>query len=71
MKAALYPEELRLAACSLAEEIRDGRWSHLRELASKPAPAISELIEELRKRCSGFPIETYQRALADGLFETR
>ena len=55
----------------LAEEIRDGRWNHVADLASKPAPACVELIDELRKRCPGFSVLDYQRALADGLFASR
>ena len=56
---------------ALAEEIRDGRWNHVADLARKPAPACTELIDELRKRCPGFSDSEYQRSLADGLFASR
>jgi len=64
-------QTLRLKACELAEEIRDGRWRHLSDLSIKPAPACKELIDELKSRCPGFKTEEYQQALANGLFETR
>lgn len=64
-------EELRLAACNLAEEIREGRWQHVKDLRLKPAAACLELIDELRSRCPGHDLSAYQRALADGMFGTR
>jgi len=64
-------KKLADAGCALAEEIRDGRWSHAADLARKPAPACTELIDELRRRCPGFTISEYQRSLADGLFASR
>jgi hypothetical protein len=59
------------AAYDLAEEIRDGSWSHVADLARKPAPACTELIDEFRRRCPGFSVSDYQRALVDGLFASR
>jgi len=64
-------EALRLRACELAEEIRDGRWSHIEDLEHKPVPACDEIVSELERRCPGFDRATYQKALASGLFETR
>jgi hypothetical protein len=64
-------QTLSLAAYRLAEEIRDGRWRHVVELSRKPAPSCVELTDELQKRCPGFLLADYRRALADGLFETR
>ncbi|WP_395737346.1 hypothetical protein [Prosthecobacter sp.] len=63
--------KLEDAGYVLAEEIRDGRWKHVTDLARKPAPACAELIDELRRRCPGFTAEEYQRALGDGLFASR
>lgn len=59
------------AAYGLAQEIRDGRWNHVPDLARKPPPACTELIDELQRRCPGFSVSDYQRALADGLFASR
>lgn len=67
----LHSEELRLVACTLAEEIRGGLWEHVKDLRLKPAPACRELIDELRNRCPGHDVSAYQQALANGLFETR
>lgn len=64
-------QTLSLAAYQLAEEIRAGRWSHVSDLALKPAPACAELLQELERRCSGYSLGDYRRALANGLFETR
>jgi hypothetical protein len=58
-------------AYRLAEEIRDGRWNHVKDLVRKPAPACIELTDELQTRCPGFSIVEYQCALADGLHASR
>jgi hypothetical protein len=63
--------ELAQAAYQLASEIRDGCWRHLPDLKNKPAPSIPELIQEIGRRCPGFSVPEYQRALADGLIESR
>ena len=55
----------------LGEEIHDGRWRHIADLSRKPAPACTELIEEFRRRCPGFSLADYQRALADGLHNSK
>lgn len=55
----------------LAEEIRDGKWDHVSDLKKKPAPACIELTDEFRRRCPGYSLEQYQRALSDGLFASR
>jgi hypothetical protein len=65
------PKLLRIHGCELAEEIRLGRWSHLKDLLEKPASACVELIDELKVRCPGYDLEEYEQALANGLFETR
>lgn len=68
---AQIDKNLADAGYALAEEIRDGRWWHVADLARKPAPACAELIDELRRRCPGFSESEYQRSLADGLFASR
>jgi hypothetical protein len=60
--------ELADAAYDLAVEIHEGDWKHVKCLDLKPAPACPEIIDALRKRCPGYSVEQYQRALADGLF---
>jgi hypothetical protein len=62
---------LSAAAYQLAEEIRKGCWRHVVGLSQKPAPSCVELTDELQKRCPGFALADYQRALADGLFASR
>lgn len=66
-------DEKRLAdaAYRLAEEIRDGRRSHVSDLMWKPATACVELTDELSRRCPGFPLEAYKRALANGMRNSR
>lgn len=64
-------DTLRLRACELAEEIRDGRWNHVEGIAARPVPACLEIVDELERRCPGFDLAAYQQAIADGLFETR
>ena len=64
-------ETLRLSACELAEEVRAGRWDHIAGIKTQPVPACPEVVAELERRCPGFDLPTYRRAIADGLFETR
>lgn len=63
--------ELIMAAYTLAEEIRDGKWQHITDLNQQPVANIPELVDELRRRCPGYTLEAYQRALSDGMFATR
>lgn len=65
------PGTLRLKACELAEEVRGGRWDHIPEIKTRPVPSCPEVVAELERRWPGFNFPTYQRAIADGLFETR
>lgn len=58
-------------AYQLADEIRDGKWSHISELNLKPALDCKEIIDELRKRCPGYTNKEYKRAISTGLFESR
>ena len=59
------------AAYRLADEIRDGKWRHIADLAQKPVPACEEIIAELMCRCPGFQRLDYQRAIAEGLHASR
>jgi hypothetical protein len=63
--------ELQKAAYYLADEIRDGKWLHVSDLARKPASACSEIVEELERRCPGFSNSEYREAIARGLHESR
>jgi hypothetical protein len=58
--------ELGNAAYKLAVEMRDGDWEHAAPRNKRPI-LTPEIIEVLRKRCPGYSVEQYQRALADGL----
>jgi hypothetical protein len=64
-------KDTRLAAEAyrLADEVRDGRWRHID--LRKPVSAYAELTEELQKRCPGFSLADYRKALAVGMFESR
>ena len=62
---------LATEAYRLAEEIRAGHWHHVADLLRVPAPRCVELTNELQKRCPGFSLADYQRALADGLHASR
>ena len=64
-------KQLTDVAFYLAEEIHQGRWRHVSDLSRKPAPACAELLEEFQRRCPGFSLADYQRALADGLHNSK
>jgi hypothetical protein len=66
-----WPPPLYQAARELAAEIRDGSWRHVRDLKRKPVPDCVEIIDELRRRCRGFSMEEYKRAVAIALFDGR
>jgi hypothetical protein len=60
--------ELQAVAYQLADEIRDRKWDHV--LGPKPAPDCIEITTELARRCPGYTVEQYKRAIATGLFES-
>ena len=62
---------LAQAGATLAMEIQQGKWDHVRDLKTKPIGDCFELVEELRKRCPGYETEQYRRALASGVSNTR
>jgi hypothetical protein len=64
-------DELAKAAYQLAEEIRDGHWDHINDLATKPAQDCQEIIAALSQRCPGYTQEQYKRAISTGLFVSR
>ena len=64
-------EDLSKAAYILADEIWDGKWKHVSDLSSKPVPDCIEIINELEKRCPGHEKRKYERAIAQGMFESR
>ncbi|MEY4483452.1 MAG: hypothetical protein RL693_904 [Verrucomicrobiota bacterium] len=55
----------------LAEEIRDGRWKHIPDLAVKPVPVCEEIIQNLQRRCPGDTRQDYRTTVAKGLSESR
>lgn len=63
--------DLKSAAYKLAEEIWDKKWEHVSDLKTKPVPDCVEIIDELRRRCPGYRLEQYKRAIAQGMFESR
>jgi hypothetical protein len=64
-------DTLNDVAYDLAEEIRDGKWDHVKSTKTKPIAACIEIIEELRKRRPGHTLQEYQRAIADAMFASR
>jgi hypothetical protein len=64
------PEDLKISACTLAEEIRKGEWDRQCN-KSLPIPRSQKLIEELESRTPGFKRSEYESALALGMYETR
>ena len=64
-------EELTMAAYTLAEEIRDGKWKHVFDPKKQAVPNTPELVDELRRRCPGYTVEAYKRALSDGMLASR
>jgi hypothetical protein len=65
-------DALSLAAYDLCSEVRDGVWDIALRRAPNGQPAASaEVIDELRRRCPGHSVEAYQRAIAQGMFNSR
>ena len=58
---------LRETAAALAIEFHRGDWDHLPDLKNRPMGKLTELFDELEKRCPGHSrdrySETFQRAL--------
>jgi hypothetical protein len=66
------PDALALAAYGLCEEVRDGAWDVALKRVLNGQPAASpEVIDELRNRCPGYSTQEYQRAIAQGMFNSR
>ncbi len=66
------PDRLSLAAHDLCIEVREGAWNAVLKRVSNGQPAACpEVIEELRRRCPGHSVEDYQRAIAQGMFNSR
>lgn len=59
------------AAYQLAEEIRDGGWKHVADLATKPVPDCEEIVLELERRCPGHSRQDYRTAIAKSLLESK
>ena len=64
-------EELSKSAYFLADEVRDGKWAHIKKLNNGPVAEWEEIIEELKRRSPGFETEVYKTAISNGLFESR
>lgn len=63
---------LASAAYDLCIEVREGAWDAVLEGVSNGQPAASaDVISELRRRCPGRRTEEYQRAIAEGMFNSR
>jgi hypothetical protein len=60
------------AAYDVCIEVRDGKWDEALRQVPNGQPAASQVvIDELRRRCPGRSVEEYQRALAQGMFNSR
>ena len=64
------PEPLQEPAAELAEEMRQGKWSHFYDPNKRP-PYTTELVAELHTRIPGSTDHQYQEAIGFGLFVTR
>ena len=65
-------DALSSAAYDLCMEVRDGAWEAALERVPNGQPAASpEIIDELRRRCPGRETDEYQRAIAQGMFNSR
>ena len=64
-------QELIMAGYTLAEEIRDEKWRHVFDPHGKPVSHIPELIDEFQRRCPGYTLAAYKRALEDGMLASR
>ena len=63
-------DQLREAADTLVQEWLTGKWDHL-DLKSRPVSELTELFEELGKRCSGHSKEEYREAFRRSHWENR
>ncbi|MEQ3725629.1 hypothetical protein [Alcanivorax sp.] len=57
--------ELQREAYKLAEEVRDGKWNHIGGMNVRISDC-PEITDELKRRISGFSLQQYQGALANG-----
>lgn len=64
------PAPLKDPAAELAEEMRQGKWSHCYD-ASKRPPYPAALVAELQKRVPGYSEVEYQESIGFGMFVTR
>ena len=64
------PEDLKDSAAALAEEMRQGKWSHCYDHTKRGA-FPRELVTELEKRTPGYSVDEYQKSIGFGLFVTR
>ena len=56
----LLDEKLQQAAYELADEIREGKWEHIKNLHGKPIPECDEIMNELKRRASDYSAIEYQ-----------
>ena len=65
-------DALAEAAYDLCVEVRNGAWANALKQVPNGQPAASpDVIDELRRRCPGHTVEEYQRAIAQGMFNSR
>ena len=62
--------QLREAADKLVQEWLAGKWDHL-NLQSRPVSELTELFDELEKRCSGHLKEEYRETFRRSHWENR
>lgn len=67
MKIRKRKADLENATYKLATEIHSGNWSHLECIKTKPASECDEIILELKKRCPGYTLAAYRKAISIGL----
>jgi hypothetical protein len=62
---------LRKAADDLVVEMFQGKWDHLPNFKSRPMNELTELFDELEKRCSGHKSEVYKNIFLRSYWENR
>lgn len=63
--------ELRSAADALVAEVHGGAWDHVPVLRSRPMEDLTELFDELEKRCPGHSRDEYRDVFLRSHWENR
>jgi len=70
-KKHLARVKLREAADDLVAEMLQGKWEHVPDLRSRPMENLTELFDELEKRCPGHSRDEYKDTFLRSHWEYR